>query len=72
MRAAAADPVAFRAADGGGLFALAQRFRFVEHQPAEADDRHVGGGEVLARAVGDQTLAVLGERVLLGNALARP
>src|SRR5262245_55896775 len=69
MRAAAADPVASRAADGGGLLALAQRFRFAEHLPAEADDRHVGGGKVLAGAVGNQALAVLGERVLLGNAL---
>src|SRR5215813_244125 len=69
MRAPAADPVAFQAADGGRLLALAQRFRFAEHQPAETDDRHVGGREVLAGAVGDQALAVLGERVLLGNAL---
>ena len=53
---------------------LPARFRLeiarqLEHQPAELHDADVGRAEVLARAVGDEALAVLDGGVLLGDAL---
>src|SRR5689334_19008258 len=51
------------------LASLGQRARSIEHDAAEARDGRIGRRQMLTRAIGDQPLAVLRQRILLGNAV---
>src|SRR5580765_8419134 len=65
---AAAHAIPRRAPRRLRLAALAERACLLEHRAPEAHHRDVGGREVLPRAIRDQALAVLRQRVLLGDA----
>src|SRR6185369_1918581 len=65
---AAAHAIPRRAPRRLRLAALAERARLLEHRAPEPHHRDVGGCEVFPRPVGDQALAVLRQRVMLGDA----
>src|SRR5207237_818334 len=53
---------------GRGPDARTKIARAIQHHSTELDDARVGRPEMLARAIGDESLTVLDARVLLGHA----
>src|SRR5215510_14212859 len=52
-----------------GRLAVGETAGTFQHQASEAHDAEIGRTEMLARAIGDEALAVLNAGVLLGDAL---